>query len=647
MHRKIIRHTRLHVGAPHLLFACFIGLGLTACKRTTPTEVERRASEVLQAVQNRDAAALTQLLAGPNAEAAQLACSSPIILRSFAVRPVSAPSKQMPGLWRLAYEATISDYPSAIFNCMVNPALLNEPHRLKPFEDTVTLSGTLILKQEKGKWLLLEPPPPHEPLGLAIRFQRASAQLDKDKAALGLCALFPLMNDTEDPNHLGPATRENVLAALSAKMVRAEGQGISSLLQARYLPENPKGIGDQLAALGTLDGFLLAWWRGTPESAVHALAGENSLLVDLTLPMLRQSPVRLRSYQIKEIRPVGGQQLLVSVGMNLSDPCSAQAAVIAAGDVEDVRSQLSLVDEGIKITEPILMRNLDGKWLLELSVNKGVVGYLLRFGKLMSLFERKPLPPISDKEEFIADLALRLSILGPMLEELDFGPIRSAAIGSAASDSEREAALKSVLEKIVQLTSQSAELKALSAQEAAFVFGIFISMVHLQPLFEMQADKSLLRRTDLFNETKRLGRRLEIEPDQLLGLERMFTKAIRKAELVDLLGNPDEVSEISLDLARRHDAKTAATFNAGLELGRAIILNDPKDSMKGLQSLVSICLLKAGVALALAEADAPALEVLLERAKSEVRLSEQEETRWIRYSHWFKSTGERDAATPD
>lgn len=615
-----------------------ISFALVGCDRVTPADAERHMSSVLLAVQNRDVAQLDSLLAAGSGDLLKQACTSPALIRSFRVLPVSTPSHAKDSIWKMSYEATISDYPSAVFNSMALPQLLGEPQRLRPYEETTVLSGALLLKREKKAWVLVEAPAAHDPLGIALRFARICqkdglAPSTNGSSTGGLGAVFPLLNETEEPNHLGTLTREDVLTRLGRKLQRAEEQGLPSVLQQRYLPPDGRGASQALNAVGALDTFLIAWWRGAPEEKVGFLEAGGFPGASSMRTAFGASPVRLRAYNVRGISRESQDRIVVNVDLTVTDVPSSFAGILLAADLDEPRTQVSLVDEGIKMSESLILTRTGESWHADFDPNSGVLGYAYTMGEQLLRNKGSRLPPVSEKDRFIVDISLKLALLYSRLQNLNFKPVREIiSLGSSRSKTASDH-LAAIFKRVITLSNESASLRSLPREALAFSLGTSLSFAVFAAEIRRSAGQDALN--EMRDTGVKLARALELSPiDQDL-IKRRFSASSDADDSNVLFRVPDDISGIGLSLSRRYGSRLSFVFTAGIELGRAALINSPGDSDQAKILVTSLALLKAQLAVTLAEAKPESIAQLEKWAARRQALTQDEESRLVNATYWF------------
>jgi carbon monoxide dehydrogenase subunit G len=538
----------------------------------------------------------------------------------------------------MSYEATISDYPSAVFNSMVLPDFLQQSQRLRPYEETTVLSGTLLLKRERKAWVLVEPPVAHEPLGIALRFARIVNGLNVLPAANnsttgGLGAVFPLLNETEEPNHLGALSREEVLSRLGRKLQRAEEQGLSAVLLQRYMPPDGRGAALALNAVGVLDAFLLAWWRGVPEEKVELLQAGGYLTVSSMRRTFGASPVRLRAYNVREVIRESSDRIVVTVDLTVTDVPSSLAGILLAADLDEPRTQVSLVDEGVKVSEAITLIRTGENWRAEFKTDSGSLGYAYSMGEQLLRHKESRLPPLSDQNRFVLDLSVKLTILFSSLEKLRFNPVRDVVSLGKLTNSATSDSLNAIFKRIVTLSKESASLRSLPREALAFSLGASLAFAVFADDIRRSAGGGAL--TEMRGTSLKLARALELPPNDQNAINLKFGTSSNADNSSALLGVPEDISAISLSLSRRHGPRISFIFDSGLEIGRAALLNNPDDSNQAKVLVTRLALLKAQLVLTLAGAKSDSINQLQSLATRGKPLTQEEEGRIIDVNYWF------------
>jgi hypothetical protein len=448
-----------------LLAAAALASGCTSLEERRAA-VHGQAMALASALVQRQPEAIADLFPTGAAPCAAMLATGPVVFRAMTITAVTPPPKGGEPVWRADYEATISDYPSALFNMLVRPELLGESHRLKPYETLATLHGRISFHRQDGAWRALDAGAEHQPLGRACALARAMAQwhgelAESARGAAAYVRLLALYDATYEPNHAGALTRAEALTTLSDKLERAAVEGGAAVLQERFLPAGDETVSGALGALTALDRLLAAWWRGEIEEAADLLIGVGG--DPISIQELSRSPVRLHSYQITGLDAQASDRYAVTVRLALSELAAVFAAAAAPDRIPDAEGYLRAASDSMEADDVVFVARHGGTWRIECDAEHGGLGYLVQVARsLRSLRILGALP--ADETRFKLSLALRLTLLHGQFKDLQLGAVRSRL-------EDGDTLVRSVLEQIVGANGGHGGHTGLQALERCYLLG--------------------------------------------------------------------------------------------------------------------------------------------------------------------------------
>lgn len=548
-------------------------------------DAEQRATDLLLALQQGEVSAVSDFfVAEALPEGWEEIASGPLVFREVRVLRVSDSDEGGRGAKKVSYEATISDYPSALFNFLVRSEVLAENHRLRPYEGTVTLPGELVWRRDGRRWRVVEPPPPHEPVGLAFRLAalRGSWREGLPGGAQGVSSLgglLSLMSETAEPNHMGALERHEVLRQIGQNLTRAASTAGASLLDERFLPAPGESVSRGLEALAVLDRFLSAWWRGEPEREAQLLSGV--LGGEIEPGELVATPVQLHAFDVLQVEAMSSTTYAIATELKVSDPASVVAVSIAPQEITDPRSYIQLIDEGTEVRETFVVEVYGSSWLLDVDDGTGVVGYAVRSGRLAGA-TRWYGPLSSDISDLSSELAFRLTFAHIYFDGLRFAPLE----GLVSGDPDTEL-VEAVVTRVMEATRLSRTIGQFSTEERCFYLGRklaeFVTATMLQPLLtdegvaQLRAElREVEQQIGLFVRSLRLGVASE-DYDQVLVRARLAQDPSEVIEAVGDLRDP---------IRRRHGSHAGRLYMLGLKAGmvqlNALLAQIPDPDVKAL-----------------------------------------------------------------
>ena len=539
--------------------------------------LKEQAQALFFAIVARDNADISSSL---GSELGDLLATGPLQFRAASVVHVRSPQDMESGSWRVDYTAEISDYPSALLNFLAREDLRAQGAGLKPYESVVTLSGRLFFRHEDGRFVLNEPPAAHEPIGrAAFLAQRLQSWLSTDLPPedIGLqtpIRLFPLLDETEEPNHVGQLTRTDTLLALAEKLERVETRGPMNVLDKRFIPLRNERLSQAVQAVATLDRFLHSWWSGDMGREVELLTEINRR--PITPDYFQRTPIQLRSYEITEVTMQQPYVFALTAKLSVSDPTGVCGVVMCARELANPAQHIRAIDQGAPASDRFIVSRPGEDWKVAYHRDRGVIAYAALATYAIEHFQTKQQSPNSltgtvDGKTWAREVSVRLRVLENIFGGLEFAPIEDVL--RLRQDS---TALNALVARMMDLTSEIRSLRQLSTRELCFNLGSKVSEYSLgaEMLSRFGVDNPQ-EMGQLQKEISRYLGALAVDPAASDRINALFARA-RDVEI------RDASAEIKRILRREHGPELAAAYTVGYEMLRLVVLISHREQLSRL-----------------------------------------------------------------